>query len=106
MDVNPDFFMLLSNQTFTHVDLFLRTQWNFLTLTMFFLMHWITLLLLIITFLSFFAKFCCEKGVFYPNIFLFFVWFLFLFFYFVHDSSTELMGAHKIEEDAGTKSEN
>lgn len=27
-----------------------------------------------------FAKFCCEKGVFYPNIFLFFVWLLFLFF--------------------------
>lgn len=53
-----------------------------------------------------FAKFCCEKGVFHPNIVLFFVWLLFLFFYFVHDSSTELMGAHKIKEDAGTKSEN
>lgn len=53
-----------------------------------------------------FAKLCCGKGAFYPNIFLSFVWLLFLFFYFVHDSSTELMGAHKIEEDTGTESEN
>lgn len=97
--------MLLSNQTFTHiVDLFPSGAMETLDFNVVFLNaldhsppHHVSLV---------FAKLCCEKGAFYPNVVLFFVLLLFLFFYFVHDSSTELMGAHKIKEDAGTKSEN